>query len=113
MNHQSAGLVLVVLALAVCELDAQQPGPQDPLTEAPPIYQCRPIREIDVCSHVDPNYTNGSFPNYRNQDNIAVVNTELENFYPLILKECSNALVHLLCSVYAPVCDPTDKEVHC
>ncbi len=101
-------LLLVTLGLAMCTVAAQ--GPQDPITNPPPVYRCVPIQEIDICSNIE--YKNGSFPNYRDQDNLAVVSNELENFVPLIRRQCSNAIVHLLCSVYAPFCSLDDPQVH-
>ncbi len=103
--------ILVTLTLAVCELAGQDLYPQEPITNPPPNYQCVPIQDVDVCSNIE--YVNGSLPNYRNQDDLAVVNSELENFIPLIRRQCSNAIVHLLCSIYVPFCTINDPQVLC
>ena len=73
-------------------------------TEAP-IFTCQPITEITVCENVM--YANASFPNFRNQMTQTEANAELNNFIPLIRLNCSGAIVHMLCAVYAPFCEAT------
>ncbi len=105
--------ILVTLTLAVCELAGQDLHLQEPITNPPPNYRCVPMQDVDICSNIHIEYVNGSLPNYRNQDDLAVVNNELENFIPLIRRQCSNAIVHLLCSIYVPFCTNNDPQVLC
>ena len=79
-----------------------------PLTEEPMIYACENITQIEFCSRVG--YTTASFPNYRDHDTQTAASSELENFRALARSVCSNAVVHFLCSVYAPFCDPERPE---
>ena len=79
-----------------------------PITEVPVQYTCENITMIDFCSEV--NYSTASFPNYRNQPNQMAASSELENFIALAQTVCSNAVVHFLCSVYAPFCDPRQPQ---
>ena len=67
-------------------------------------FSCEPITDIKVCVNIG--YPNASFPNLRNQQTQAEANAELNSFIPLIETGCSNAIVHLLCAVYAPFCSP-------
>ena len=84
---------------------------QNPIPTEPPIFTCQPITEIKVCENVG--YQNASFPNFRNQMTQTEANAELNNFLPLIRLNCSGALVHMLCAVYAPFCQTSfpDKSV--
>ncbi len=99
-DHSLVLSLVAVLALSGCGVDAQA---QKPITDAPPVYSCEPIEEITVCSTIG--YPNASFPNFRDQVDQAEVDSELQSFIPLIENQCSNALVHFLCSVYAPFCE--------
>ena len=64
----------------------------------------KPVSElVPLCSKIGYNYT--SFPNRRGL-NEAATNEELADLKPLIGTNCSNAIVHLLCSIYAPPCMP-------
>ena len=65
-------------------------------------YTCEVLTEIEICANI---YPNASFPNFRSHATQQEANTELNDFIPLIETECSNALVHMLCAVYAPFCD--------
>ena len=49
-------------------------------------------------------YENGSFPNLRNHTDQNEAAQELLSFTPIIQRVCSNAVVHFLCSFYAPFC---------
>ena len=71
-------------------------------TAEPATMSCQPITEITVCENVG--YSNASFPNFRNQMTPVEANAELNNFIPLIRLNCSGAIVHMLCAVYAPYC---------
>lgn len=71
--------------------------------------ECEPITEVAICANLGYNAT--SFPNYRNQPNQIEANAEIMQFSPLIQAGCSNALVHLLCAVYVPLCYPFDPKL--
>ena len=79
-----------------------------PLTEDPVVY-CENITKIDFCSRIG--YSTALFPNYRDQATQTSANGELENFRALAQSVCSNAVVHFLCSVYAPFCDPERPDI--
>jgi hypothetical protein len=80
-----------------------------PLTEDPVVYTCENVTQIEFCSKVG--YTTASFPNYRDQPSQTNASSELENFRALASNVCSNAIVHFLCSVYAPFCDPRRPDI--
>ena len=77
-----------------------------PVTNPPRV--CEPLNEITLCRGI---YENVSFPNSREHQSQVVANAELEQFIPLIQEDCSNALVHFLCSVYAPFCQYDRPEI--
>ena len=64
-------------------------------------YRCENLTDIDICREI---YPLASFPNFRGHQTQASANRELSNFLPLIREVCSNAIVHFLCSIYAPFC---------
>ncbi len=64
--------------------------------------QCKSIETIPMCAGIGYSFT--GLPNLRNQDDVNDINQELETYNALIESNCSTALVHLLCSVYAPLC---------
>ena len=113
-----------ILALVLChglgsfERDGTIPPTTPPQTSynitegtTPPItppQTCENITEIEFCSEVG--YTTASFPNYRNQFTQMAANSELQNFLVLVERVCSNAIVHFLCAVYAPFCDPKQPQ---
>ena len=68
-----------------------------------PTYHCEELTVITWCSSI---YPNASFPNYRGHEDQFSANRELLNFTPLVRTVCSNAIVHFLCSIYAPFCQP-------
>lgn len=70
-------------------------------TEPPP-GTCEPIRAVVQCLNVE--WKNASFPNFRQHKTQEEANLELTGYLPLIQQKCSNAIVHFLCAVYAPVC---------
>ena len=73
----------------------------------PPVGSCQPITEITMC--LDITWNNASFPNLRQNSNQQEANTEIQGFFTLVQQtQCSNAIVHFLCSVYAPFCDYFD-----
>lgn len=64
-------------------------------------YECEDLTTIELCANI---YDRASFPNYREHPDQVSANNELLNFLPLIQSPCSNAIVHFLCSIYAPFC---------
>lgn len=64
---------------------------------------CQPVQSIPLCANLGL-YQNISFPNLRGHLTPKEANQELSDFTALIDTECSNAIVHLLCSIYAPPC---------
>ncbi len=97
-------LPLLVILLIAIPLTRQQ-------LVLPPIvdtvnFRCENITVITMCTEV---YSLASFPNYRDHTTQEAANKELLNFTPLIEKACSNAIVHFLCSIYAPFCQ-VDRE---
>ena len=75
---------------------------QTPVPTEGDLFRCEPITDIDLCNHVG--YENATFPNFRLQETQSEASSELRNFAPLIRLQCSNAIVHMLCAVYAPFC---------
>lgn len=72
-----------------------------PITPEMVTYECEELTTLDLCTHI---YSHASFPNYRGHPDQVTANLELLNFTPLIESVCSNAIVHFLCSIYAPFC---------
>ena len=82
------------------------PGSNIVQTPVPPeeeLFRCEPITDIDLCTDVG--YVNATFPNFRLQETQTEASSELRNFAPLIRLQCSGAIVHMLCAVYAPFCE--------
>ena len=69
------------------------PGPDDP--------QCIPI-DNDLCRMVG--WSEGTVPNFLEQQNIRIINEESSQYLPLYDTGCSNAFLHFLCSIYYPPC---------
>ena len=63
---------------------------------------CVSAEVIPLCSELG--YHNTTFPNLRGHTTPKEANEELSHFSALIQTGCSNAIVHLLCSIYAPMC---------
>ena len=95
-----SAIILLSYGLGVM---AQSLQLRPPLTERPTVYTCENITQIEFCSQIG--YSTASFPNYRDQATQTSASSELENFRALATSVCSNAVVHFLCSVYAPFCD--------
>ncbi len=74
------------------------------ITEPPPSFQCVDITSLSICSQI--NYTMGSFPNWRDQTRLSEADQELNTYLPVIQTGCSETIVHLLCTIYAPFCQP-------
>lgn len=99
-------LVLITCySLVVVSSQTTSPVPslQTPIPPEEDVFRCEPIT-IDIC--MDVGYDNASFPNFRLQETQTAASTELQDFWPLIRGQCSNAIVHMLCAVYAPFCSP-------
>ena len=94
--------------LVLCHVLGTTAQVTPPIEPAQTSYTCENITEIEFCSEVG--YTTASFPNYRNQFNQMTANSELLNFQGLAERVCSNAIVHFLCAVYAPFCDPKQPQ---
>lgn len=63
---------------------------------------CTSVEAIPLCT--DLGYVNTTFPNLRGHTTAEEANEELAHFLGLVSTGCSNAIVHLLCSIYAPMC---------
>ena len=87
------------------------PTPPSPTTNPPPTFgdTCLSTDAIPTCSQIG--YSHAYFPNFRLLESLEDTRRELEDFKPLIATGCSNAISHLLCSVYAPMCY-TDQQNH-
>ena len=70
--------------------------------------KCVIVSQIPFCSNL--NYSKAHFPNFRGHHSPADANSELTDFTPLVTTNCSNAIVHLLCAVYAPFCYVDEKH---
>ena len=92
-------LLVVLLHLLVTPSLAQIVRP--PITREMFDYRCENLTDIDICREI---YPLASFPNFRGHQTQALASGELSNFLPLIREVCSNAIVHFLCSIYAPFC---------
>lgn len=70
------------------------------------MYTCSAMTDIPVCSSLKQvGWGNVSFPNFRRHETQEEAQEELNDFRTLAQIRCSNALIHFLCSVYAPYCD--------
>lgn len=63
---------------------------------------CHAKSEDRFCSGI--NYTEFATPNWRNGTEEREIDTELQSYIILYSSGCSNALVHLLCAYYKPLC---------
>lgn len=63
---------------------------------------CVSVEAVPLCA--DLGYVNTTFPNLRGHATPEETIEELSHFLGLIHTRCSNAIVHLLCSIYAPMC---------
>ena len=98
VNHVCS-VFIVVVSLATCIY-----GQVLPVTTESQSFACVNISQVEFCSEIG--YELGSFPNWRGQFTPETANQELLNYRPLIMRVCSNAIVHMLCAVYAPFCSP-------
>lgn len=79
-----------------------------PVDPNAPDVSCEVITNISFCQGVG--YRNASFPNFRLQTQVQA-NNELQAFKTLVNTGCSNAIVHYLCSVYAPYCQENYRKI--
>ena len=101
-------LLLTFLILAKL-LMLQSQGELLIVINPPKTYQCLNISEIEMCSNIG--YSMASFPNWRDQPNPLEAHQEISQYLPVIQTVCSEAIVHMLCAVYAPFCDPTHPHI--
>ena len=57
---------------------------------------------MTMCINID--WENTSFPNLCQYQNPEKADEETKVFLPLVVHACSNAIVHFICSIYAPIC---------
>lgn len=99
--HLSCLMVLLIFPLT------QQQLVRPPVPEIE-TFECEDLDVIELCANI---YRRASFPNYRDHPNQVLANNELLNFLPLIQSPCSNAIVHFLCSIYAPFCQDGRENI--
>ncbi len=97
----------LIWTLAILPSITGQDEQLDVSTPAIPAGSCETITDVSLCLHVS--WENASFPNLRGHSTQVEANQELSDFLPLVMRQCSNAIVQFLCSVYAPFC--TNQEV--
>ncbi|XP_065887141.1 frizzled-2-like [Dysidea avara] len=95
---------ILIPLLLVC-IGCQQ-GYCQTVTPVDEIPECRP-HVLSQCATL--NYTT-TFPNLRGQSNPTDIENEFLQFEILFRYNCSNALLILLCSVYAPFCGATSAN---
>ena len=93
--------LLISLSLLLLVPPTWQQSMRPPVEPPSTVYECQRLDAIEMCTMV---YPNASFPNFRGHTDQIEANRELLNFTPLIRRVCSNAIVHFLCSIYAPFC---------
>ena len=104
--HITLSATVIILAFPLTH--QQTPGGILEITEEVFGYSCENITVIEICKDI---YPQASFPNFRGHGTQMEANEELENFIPLIRQVCSNAIVHLLCSIYAPFCQVGIEDI--
>ena len=102
VRERMSSRIPVSLLLICCLIGLTQCQDQLTVSTEPPIGTCEPITEITMCLNI--NWENASFPNLREHTTQRDANNELNGYLPLVNQRCSNAIVHFLCSVYAPFC---------
>ena len=102
-QSKSLSLLTFLLLAMVSSLHSQQIV----ITDAPESFRCANITgKIEWCTAIG--YNMASFPNWRDQGDSLTAKQELKQYLPVIQTACSEAIVHMLCAVYAPFCE-TDK----
>lgn len=98
-TEKSQALSLLVILITVIPLTQQQLLPPQMDEE---MFRCENLTVITMCREL---YPMAAFPNFQGHQTQEAANNELLNYFaPLIRSVCSNAIVHFLCSVYAPFC---------
>lgn len=94
---------LLVLLIAVTIMTQEVAPTDDIMRNTGSKLSCMPVEEeVPLCANLG--YINTTFPNLRGHTTPEEANEELAHFLALIYTGCSNAIVHFLCSIYAPVC---------
>ena len=102
MNSMTmSGLINILLVAAFLLPYALAQTPQGENTSVA-ILQCDQIQSMPICEEMPWDYA--LFPNLRDHESQEEANSELEQFRSLIELNCSGAIVHFLCSIYAPFC---------
>ena len=71
--------------------------------------QCRVIPDRGFCQNAPYNFS--ALPNFRNGTSPFEINQELSTYSALYLTGCSNAIVHLLCAYYYPLCGVHENKI--
>ena len=101
------GLFVVAAVLALpyaLTQDASGQNMSNALPSEPPAVlpaECE-LMDLAICEDMPWNYT--LYPNFRHHTNQLEAEMELEQFRKLIEVNCSGAIVHFLCAIYAPFC---------
>ena len=91
-------LLCYLLSVVLVKLSHAQPT-----RKIDPDTSCISIEKFPLCSQIG--YSSVFLPNFKNHLNPKEANKELGHYQVLIDSGCSNALLHLLCAVYAPFCN--------
>lgn len=96
-------VIKTALLIAVAVIVQEVAPSDDIMRNTGSKLSCMLVEEqVPLCA--DLGYINTTFPNLRGHTTPGEANEELAHFLALIYTGCSNAIVHLLCSIYAPVC---------
>ena len=100
MTPRESFFVLGLLAIiAITEATTENEMTRNPGSDE---LSCVSVETVPLCANLG--YVNTTFPNLRGHTSPDEANEELSHFLALISTGCSNALVYLLCSIYAPMC---------
>ncbi|XP_052812410.1 low-density lipoprotein receptor 1-like [Mya arenaria] len=72
-------------------------------------YKCVPFQEAFMCSEAP--YNSTFLPNAFGHQNLGDVQSALNDFIPLMVKNCSESLKEFLCFVFAPPCTVLEKPI--
>jgi len=93
-----------ILVLLILTIVGSQEGYSQTVPPVDTEAECKE-HVLSACKTLQYNYT--TFPNLRGQTSQSVIEEEFSQFEILFRYNCSNALLVLLCGVYAPFCFPT------
>ncbi len=96
MTGKSSLLILLTISVIITKTDAMRTTGSDEYSS------CESVEAVPLCANLG--YANTTFPNLRGHKTPEEANEELSHFMGLISTGCSSAIVHLLCSIYAPMC---------